>query len=174
MCVREYICMYLGVYRPSLVAQTVKKPPAKQETWVRSLGKTSWRRKWLPTSASCLENSVDRGAWGATVPGVAKSQTQLSDWVTGRTQVPKPSPQPGEEEGQQFLAEWTNEPVCDPVPIWVFTGFLPCAAFHPKLKNSDSLQVYLLPRPKKISRQYFISFPNLFHFFPSNLYNYSS
>ena len=28
---------------------------------------------------SCLENSMDRGAWQATVHGVAKSQTQLSD-----------------------------------------------------------------------------------------------
>ena len=28
---------------------------------------------------SCLENSMDRGAWRATVHGVAKSQTQLSD-----------------------------------------------------------------------------------------------
>ena len=28
---------------------------------------------------SCLENSMDRGVWWATVHGVAKSQTQLSD-----------------------------------------------------------------------------------------------
>ena len=28
---------------------------------------------------SCLENSMDRGAWRATVHGVAKSQIQLSD-----------------------------------------------------------------------------------------------
>ena len=28
---------------------------------------------------SCLENSMDRGAWQATVYEVAKSQTQLSD-----------------------------------------------------------------------------------------------
>jgi len=28
---------------------------------------------------SCLENSMDRGAWQAAVQGVAKSQTQLSD-----------------------------------------------------------------------------------------------
>ena len=28
---------------------------------------------------SCLENSVDRGAWWATVHGITKSQTQLSD-----------------------------------------------------------------------------------------------
>ena len=27
---------------------------------------------------SCLENPMDRGAWQATVPGVTKSQTQLS------------------------------------------------------------------------------------------------
>ena len=29
---------------------------------------------------SCLENSMDRGAWRATVHGVAKSQTQLSNF----------------------------------------------------------------------------------------------
>ena len=28
---------------------------------------------------SCLENSMDRGAWQATVHGIAKSQTGLSD-----------------------------------------------------------------------------------------------
>ena len=30
---------------------------------------------------SCLENSMDRGAWWATVPGVAKSRTPLSNPV---------------------------------------------------------------------------------------------
>ena len=30
---------------------------------------------------SCLENPIDRGAWQPTVHGVAKSQTQLSDWA---------------------------------------------------------------------------------------------
>ena len=29
---------------------------------------------------SCLENSMDRGAWQATVHGVVKSQTRLNDW----------------------------------------------------------------------------------------------
>ena len=32
-----------------------------------------------PLQYSCLENPTDRGAWWATVRGVAKSQTQLSD-----------------------------------------------------------------------------------------------
>ena len=30
---------------------------------------------------SCLENPMDRGAWWATVHGVAKSQTRLSDFT---------------------------------------------------------------------------------------------
>ena len=33
-----------------------------------------------PFQYSCLENSMDGGAWWATVHGVAKSQTQLSDF----------------------------------------------------------------------------------------------
>ena len=32
-----------------------------------------------PLQYSCLENSVDRGAWQATVPGIAKSLTRLID-----------------------------------------------------------------------------------------------
>ena len=32
-----------------------------------------------PRQYSCLENPMDRGAWQATVYGVAKSQTRLSD-----------------------------------------------------------------------------------------------
>ena len=30
---------------------------------------------------SCLENSMDRGAWRATVHGVAKSRTRLNDFT---------------------------------------------------------------------------------------------
>jgi len=32
-----------------------------------------------PLQHSCLENPMDRGAWWATVHGLSKSQTQLSD-----------------------------------------------------------------------------------------------
>ena len=34
-----------------------------------------------PLQYSCLENSMDGGAWWATVHGVAKSWTQLSDFT---------------------------------------------------------------------------------------------
>ena len=43
------------------------------------LGKIPWNRKWKPTPVFLLENPVDRGAWGATVHGVTKSGTQLSN-----------------------------------------------------------------------------------------------
>ena len=34
-----------------------------------------------PLQYSCLENSIDRGAWWPKVHGVAKSRTQLSDFT---------------------------------------------------------------------------------------------
>ena len=34
-----------------------------------------------PLQYSCLENPMDRGAWWATVQGVTKSQTRLSNWT---------------------------------------------------------------------------------------------
>ena len=38
----------------------------------------------MDMSWSKFQEIVDRGAWYATVPGVAKSQTWLSDWETIR------------------------------------------------------------------------------------------
>ena len=35
----------------------------------------------IPLQYPCLENPMDGGAWWATVHGVAKSQTQLSDFT---------------------------------------------------------------------------------------------
>ena len=54
-----------------LVAQGVKNLPAMWETWVQSLGWEDPLEKGMAThsSYSCLENSMDRGAWWATVHG---------------------------------------------------------------------------------------------------------
>ena len=35
-----------------------------------------------PLQYSCLENPMDRGAWWATVHGVEKSQTRLSNFIS--------------------------------------------------------------------------------------------
>ena len=42
-------------------------------------GRSSGRTHGNSLQDSHLENPMDRGAWQATVHGVAKSQTQLSD-----------------------------------------------------------------------------------------------
>ena len=57
--------MYLQCWRPWF------------NSWV---GKIPWRNKWA-THSSILAWRIpmDRGTWRATVHGVAKSQTQLSD-----------------------------------------------------------------------------------------------
>ena len=57
----------------------VKNMPTMQETQVRFLGRKDPLDKGMATHSTLLENSTDRGAWEATVQGVAKSQMQLSD-----------------------------------------------------------------------------------------------
>ena len=65
----------------SLVAQTVKNLPTMLETQVQSLSGEDSLEKGMATHSGIriLENSVDRGAWRATVHGVPKSGTRLSD-----------------------------------------------------------------------------------------------
>ena len=69
-----------GFFWASLVAQTVKNLPAMQETRVWSLSQEEPLEKGManPLQYSCLENSVNRGAWRAIVRRVAKSQTRLN------------------------------------------------------------------------------------------------
>ena len=43
-------------------------------------GRSSGEGNGNPLQYSCLENLMDRGAWWATVCGIAESQTQLRDW----------------------------------------------------------------------------------------------
>ena len=62
----------------------VKNPPANARTAgdmgsIPGSGRSSEGGNSNPLQYSCLENPMDRGAWQATVYGVAKSQTQLSD-----------------------------------------------------------------------------------------------
>ena len=61
----------------SLVAQMVKNPPARRETWVRSLGWEDPLEEGMETHSSILawRMPVDRGAWKATVHRVAKNPT---------------------------------------------------------------------------------------------------
>ena len=57
------------------MAQMVKNPLAIQETWVQSLGWEDPLEESMATHSSILAWRIpmDRGAWQATVYGVAKS-----------------------------------------------------------------------------------------------------
>ena len=72
-----FTVIYQTVFRASLVTQMVKNPPAMRETWVPSL---SWEDP-IATYCSILAWRIpmDRGAWRATVLGVANSRRCLDD-----------------------------------------------------------------------------------------------
>ena len=76
----DYLTLIL--YGASLVAQTVKNPPAMRETWVQALGWEDPLEEGMATHSSVLawRISMDRGAWQARVHGVTKSQTQLKQF----------------------------------------------------------------------------------------------
>ena len=64
----------------SLMAQMIKNLPVMQETdLIPGSRRSSGEGSGNPVQCSCLENPMDRGAWWATVLGVAKSRTQLRD-----------------------------------------------------------------------------------------------
>ena len=57
----------------------VKNPPAIQEALgsVPGMGRSSGEGNGNPPQYSCLEYSMDRGAWLATVRGVAKQSDTM-------------------------------------------------------------------------------------------------
>ena len=65
----------------SLLAQTVK--PTMREIRLQTLGRKDLLEKEMASHSSILawKNPTDRGASWAAIHGVAKSQTQLSDFT---------------------------------------------------------------------------------------------
>ena len=66
----------LGFPSDSDDKQSVCKCRPGFSPWIR---KTPWRKNGNPLQYSCLEESMDRGAWQVAVYGVTKSQTWLSN-----------------------------------------------------------------------------------------------
>ena len=66
------------------MAQTVKRLPTMRETWIRSLGREVPLEKVRATHSSILAWRIpwtEEAGWQATVLGVAKSRTRLSDFT---------------------------------------------------------------------------------------------
>ena len=77
-CLTLYVLFYF--IQASRVAQMVKNLPAsvgdvRDMGSIPGLGRLPGGGNGNPLQYSCLENSLDRGAWWATVHGVAKSDT---------------------------------------------------------------------------------------------------
>ena len=88
-------CYDRGRYKPSGLPRwhngkesTCPCRRCKFNSWVRKIPGVG---NGHPLQYSCMENPMNRGLWQATVHGVAKSRTRLSDWATKHTHVHKPS-----------------------------------------------------------------------------------
>ena len=64
------------------VSSVVKKPPAMQETWIRSLCQEDPLEEGMATDSSILAWRIPwtEEPGGATVHGLTKSRTRLSNW----------------------------------------------------------------------------------------------
>ena len=66
----------------SLVVQMVESAcGAEDERSIPGSGRSSGEGNGNPLQYSCLENPMGGGAWQATIHGVTKSWTQLSDFT---------------------------------------------------------------------------------------------
>ena len=70
---------YPHVIRGFLSGSSGKESPTQDTGSIPGLGGSPGEGNDYPPHYSCLENSMDRGAWRAAVHGVAKSWTRLSD-----------------------------------------------------------------------------------------------
>ena len=87
--IRRQKCIFVGKYDsfgglPSWLSGKESPCQETQEIQIQSLGQEDPQKKDLrilsnPLQYSCLRNSMARGAWWATVLGVAENRTQLSD-----------------------------------------------------------------------------------------------
>ena len=83
LTILPFCCGFL-VYMSFLGGSVVKKLPANAgdtegEGSVLGLGRPPGGGHGNPLQYSCLGNPMDRGAWWATVHGVAENQTGLSN-----------------------------------------------------------------------------------------------
>ena len=71
----------IGIDIYTLGSEVKRLPPAMRETGgqIPGSGRSPGEGNGNPLQYSCLGNPMDRGAWLATVHGVAKSQTRLSN-----------------------------------------------------------------------------------------------
>ena len=102
---------------------------------IPGLGRSPGEGNGNPLQYSCLGVPMDRGAWWATVCGLAKNQARLRDWTTkGRSHTHEGpadwSPPHQESQGFLCLEDWQGEGSRDvptghsATPLWGHVAFL--------------------------------------------------
>ena len=76
---RYYLIYELGL--PWWLSDKESISHCRRHRFDLQLGRSSGVGNGNPLQYSCLGNPMDRGAWQATVHGVAKSQMRLSNWA---------------------------------------------------------------------------------------------
>ena len=94
---------------------------------IPGLGRSPGGGHGNPLQYSCLENSMDRGAWRAIVHGVAKSRTRLSDFTHTHAHTHTHT------EGPNIRESESRSVVSNPVDYTVYgilqARILECVAF---------------------------------------------
>ena len=75
----------------------VKNLSAVREVSISGSGRSPGERNGNPCQYSCLENAVDRGAWRATVHGMAKKSDTTEQLTLSMRQALLWAPQDGDE-----------------------------------------------------------------------------
>ena len=101
--------------RASQVALVVKNLPAnagdvRDTGSIPESGRSPGEGNGNPLQYSCLENSLGRRSWRTTVHGVAKNQTQLSDWACTHTHTYKIDNSTGNSPQYSVMTYMGKEP----------------------------------------------------------------
>ena len=87
-------------------------------------GRSSGEGNGNPLQYSCLENPMDGGAWQATVYGVAKSWTRLSDFTFTLTHLEKIQMDNAQNPSSQALTVCEPKVILNLFPIPKFRDFI--------------------------------------------------
>ena len=106
-----------------------------------------------PLQSSCLENPMDGGAWWATVHGVAKSQTRLSDFTFSFSRIQLRSRIHEKRllasvlgEKKRSIRKSKNESMN--LTYIQLVAFSACSAVYIRTSCSVPLAMYLAPIPE--------------------------
>ena len=124
-----------------------------QEAWVQSLGqeRSPGGGHGYPLQYSCLEHSMDRGAWQVTVHAVAKSWTQLND-LTLSLSLTSMFKQPAQPYQCVSAVYWAH--LQEHYPVVLIASFLthPCP-LHPEWAKRAPKQYGVVKScPERVAR----------------------